>query len=93
MPLRQDGLSEAVTKGRHYLPRQDNGEPLALAEDAQAGRHGFLFLIGAPALIEAIASLVPEGAIPGSMLDRIAAALEPHQQNCAALRINLLFTQ
>lgn len=93
LPLRQGALSEAVIWGCQYLPRQMNSEPLALSEEAHSGRHGFLFLIGNAALIEAITPLVPDGAIPPSTLDRIAAALEPHQAECAALRINLLFVK
>lgn len=93
LPLRPDGLSESLAQRRQYLPRQANGEPLALSEDAQAGRHGFLFLIGDAALIGAIMPLVQDGAIPTSTLDRIATTFSPHREQCAALRISLLFSR
>lgn len=93
LPFRPDSLSEIVAEGRQYLPRGANGEPLALSEDTQAGRHGFLFLIGDPALTEAVTPLVPEGIVSLSTLDRIAEALAPHWAQCVALRINLLFVK
>lgn len=93
LPLRPDGLNEAVTEGSQFLPRGASGEPVALSEDMQDGRHGFLFLIGDPTLIEAVTHLVPDSVIPPPMLDRIADIAGAASCVSLLLRINLLFAK
>lgn len=93
LPLRPDRLFDTVTAGSTYLPRlPDSQRPNPLSEEEQNCRHGFVFLLGGAALIEAVAARVhAEIAIAPLLLDEIAAIIRASDEDWRLLRINLLF--
>lgn len=93
LPLRADGLTDVVTADACYLPRKAGSDrPKALSEDEQAGRHGFVFLIGDAQIIDDIAARVSIGKpLPPDTRDAMAQAVLASQSPWRLHRINLLF--
>lgn len=92
LPLGSEAHFCAVARGALYLPRNESdGEPIALAEEQDVGRHSFAFIIGDATLIAEIAALLTVGVtIPEAQLVRIVGALEAHPDAWGLLRINVL---
>lgn len=92
LPLGPETLSCTVARGALYLPRNESdGEPIALAEEQDAGRHSFAFIIADASLIAEIAAMLTAGVtIPAAQLARIVGGLEAHPNAWELLRINVL---
>lgn len=92
LPLGPEALFCTVARGAIYLPRNESdGEPIALAEEQDAGRHSFAFIIADASLIAEIAAMLTAGVtIPAAQLARIVGALEAHPSAWELLRINVL---
>jgi len=92
LPLGPEAFFCTVTSGAIYLPRNESdGEPIALAEEQDVGRHSFAFIIADATLIAEIAALLTAGVtIPAAQLARIVGALEAHPDAWELLRINVL---
>jgi hypothetical protein len=91
LPLRPDGLADAVTAGANILPRlADSDQPLPLSEEQDGGRHGFLFLIGDGELIDSVTAMILDGALAPALLDDIARCVLTSDTAWSLRRINLL---
>lgn len=92
MPLSADGLSMPIARGTCWVPEADAGQsPELLAEESDAGRHRFLFIIASSALVREIELAIPaDRQLRSEELATIVERLEA-ASGWSLRRINVLF--
>lgn len=92
LPLSADSLSMQVGRGLCWTPGADGGAtPEALAEESDAGRHRFLFIVASPGLIRDLELAMPaDRQLRPEELGFIAEHLQA-ASGWRLLRINVLF--
>lgn len=94
-PLSEDHASIKLSKGKQLLPAAKDGQPDPLWEDADKGKHGYLFLISISNEIGQMCEpfiSVPDQPIPTKTLDDIAKATSALGEGVwDVFRINVLF--